>query len=306
MKPFSLATVWTPDGPAAAGVLDGLVYSLTSRPSLIRLFEDWEPALDRLGEDLSSGRLGPGVPVEDTTFLPPVPSPPNLYMAGANYADHAREMRGLPPNAPIERPADGPFVFLKPTTTLVGHRSPVKLAREAEDVDWEVELAAVIGRKGRRIRAKDALGYVAGYTIVNDISVRSGWMREGAEPPLTWDWFLQKGWDTSCPCGPWLLPARFCRTPEDLSIALEVNGRVEQQSRTSELLFSVEELIEHISRVVPLVPGDIVSTGTCAGVGAGKGRFLEPGDVMIATIEGIGQLVNLVVEDAADGNDDQP
>jgi 2,4-didehydro-3-deoxy-L-rhamnonate hydrolase len=85
-----------------------------------------------------------------------------------------------------------------------------------------------------------------------------------------------------------------------------VNGRVEQQSRTSELLFSVEELIEHISRVVPLVPGDIVSTGTCAGVGAGKGRFLEPGDVMIATIEGIGQLVNLVVEDAADGNDDQP
>jgi 2-keto-4-pentenoate hydratase/2-oxohepta-3-ene-1,7-dioic acid hydratase in catechol pathway len=306
MKPFWLATVETPQGPEAAVVQDGLVYPVESRPSLIGLFDDWERELDRLGDDLSGGRLRPGTRVEDTTFLPPVPSPPNLYMAGANYADHAREMRGLPPTAPIERPADGPFVFLKPTTTLIGHRSPVKLARDAEDVDWEVELAAVIGRKGRRIRAEDALGYVAGYTIVNDVSVRAGWMRAGAEPPLTWDWFLQKGWDTSCPCGPWLLPARFCRTPGDLSIALEVSGRVEQQSRTSELLFSVEELIEHISRVVPVVPGDVVSTGTCAGVGAGKGRFLVPGDVMVATIEGIGQLENPVVEDSAGGESEQP
>jgi 2-keto-4-pentenoate hydratase/2-oxohepta-3-ene-1,7-dioic acid hydratase in catechol pathway len=132
MKPFSVATVKTPDGPAAAGVLDGLVYSLTSRPSLIRLFEDWEPALDRLGEDLSSGRLGPGVPVEDTTFLPPVPSPPNLYMAGANYADHAREMRGLPPNAPIDRPSSS---LAKPRTSI--GRSSWPLSSDGRDVASE-------------------------------------------------------------------------------------------------------------------------------------------------------------------------
>jgi 2-keto-4-pentenoate hydratase/2-oxohepta-3-ene-1,7-dioic acid hydratase in catechol pathway len=252
---------------------------------------DWDAGLALLDAEL--GRVGPGALVTETTFLPPVPDPPNLYMAGANYADHAREMRGLPADAPVAKSPEGPFMFLKPTTTLVGHRAEVRLG--AAKVDWEVELAAVIGRRAHKVAAERALEHVAGYTIVNDVSARDRFKRQQAtEPPMTFDWFGQKGWDTSCPAGPWLALARDC-SPADLALRLTVNGAVEQDSRTAQMIFTLEEQIAYLSSIVPLVPGDMISTGTCAGVGAGKGRFLAPGDVMAAEIEGIGRLENPVV-----------
>jgi 2,4-didehydro-3-deoxy-L-rhamnonate hydrolase len=222
-------------------------------------------------------------------------------MAGANYADHAREMRGLSPDVPVPAHPLGPFMFLKPTTTVIGPSDPITLPAGAQKLDWEVELAAVIGTAVRAIGVEDALSCVAGYTILNDISVRDWFRREDIEPPMTWDWLMQKGWATSCPMGPWLVPASACPDPGRLRISLTVNGSVEQDSSTAEMIHSLEEQIAYLSRVVPLRPGDVIATGTPAGVGMGKGRFLVPGDVVVAEIEGIGRLENQVIAEQAAG-----
>jgi 2,4-diketo-3-deoxy-L-fuconate hydrolase len=292
MPDFFVATIGDAGGTTAAVVVeDGSVHPVPGRPSMADLLADWDSSLERLAGDLDRGTLEDPLEADEVRFLPPVPRPPNLYMAGANYADHAREMRGLGPNDPIEKPAEGPFIFLKPTTSLVGHREPIVLPAAYRKVDWEVELAAVIGRRAHRVSAADALSHVAGYTIANDVSVRDAFRRgPDTESPMVFDWFAQKGWMSSCPCGPWMLPSAFCREPGNLAIGLTVNGDVQQESRTSEMIFSVGELIEYISAIVPLVPGDVICTGTCAGVGAGKGRFLAAGDVVIARIERIGAL----------------
>jgi 2-keto-4-pentenoate hydratase/2-oxohepta-3-ene-1,7-dioic acid hydratase in catechol pathway len=293
---WRLATVEGPDGTRGgrpAAVVDGHAYALAGVASTLQLLEDWEAAQARVEQRLDDGTAEPLGPVDELRLLAPVTRPPNIYMAGANYADHAREMHGLGPDAPVARPPQGPFMFLKPTTTLIGHRAPVLLPPGAK-VDWEVELAAVIGRRAHHVAAADALAYVAGYTIVNDVSVRDRFRREGAEPPMTFDWFAQKGWHTSCPCGPWLVPAADIARPGDLALRLRRSGALEQDSRTSEMIFGLEELIAYLSDVVPLVPGDLIATGTCAGVGMAKGRFLVPGDVMVAEIEGIGALENPV------------
>ena len=231
-------------------------------------------------------------------FLAPVPDPPHLYMAGGNYADHAREMNGLGPDDAIPRPAVGPFFFLKPTSTLTGHLAPVTRPASVSRLDWEIELAAVIGRRAHRVSEADALRYVAAYTVANDISARDSFVREGPEGAMTYDWLRHKGWHTSCPCGPWLIAARDCEDPQALALRLTVNGEVMQNSSTAEMIFSLAEQVAYLSAIVPLVPGDIICTGTCAGVGAGRGRFLEGGDVMVAEIERIGSLENPVVDEA--------
>jgi len=291
-----VATIADAEGATAAVVKDGRVHVVPGRPAVADLFADWDTTLERLQGDLQRGTLVDPLDVDAVRFLPPVPQAPNLYMAGANYADHAREMRGLGRDDPIEKPEEGPFIFLKPTTTLVGHREPIVLPSLYTKVDWEVELAAVVGRRAHRVRAADALACVAGYTIANDVSVRDAFRRGGGtEPPMVFDWFSQKGRMNSCPCGPWLLPAVFCPEPGDLAIRLSVNDEVQQESRTSQMIFSLAELIEYISAVVPLVAGDVICTGTCAGVGAGKNRFLAAGDLVVAQIEQIGELESPVV-----------
>jgi 2-keto-4-pentenoate hydratase/2-oxohepta-3-ene-1,7-dioic acid hydratase in catechol pathway len=278
-------------------VAEGRFFAIADVVSIKTALADWDAVLDRVGADLEAGRLGEGVPSDRVTFLPPVPDAPNLYMAGANYADHTREMRKLPPDAPIERPPAGPFFFLKPTSTQIGHRCAVVRPSVVNRLDWEVELAAVIGRHAHHVPASHALEYVAGYTVVNDVSARDRFMREGSEPAMTNDWLGQKGWHTTCPAGPWLVPARDCPNPGDLAMRLTLNDELMQDSRTSEMIFPLEEQIEYLSRIVPLVPGDMICTGTCAGVGMGRGRFLAAGDVMVAEIEAIGALENAVVDE---------
>ena len=293
-EPF-LATIADAGGPTAAVVLGDEVHPLAGRPSVRALLEDWDAALGDLDALVTRGDLEPGTPIEAARLLAPVPDPPNLYMAGANYADHAREMRKLPADAPIEKSPQGPFMFLKPTTTLVGHRAEVVLGAGCERVDWEVELAAVIGRRAHQVSVGEALDHVAGYTVANDVSVRDHFVREPSEPAMKFHWFGQKGWATSCPLGPWLVPARALPQADDTALRLTRNGVVEQESRTSQMLFSTAEQIAFLSAIVPLVPGDVICTGTPAGVGAGKGEFLAPGDVMVAEVEGIGRLENPVV-----------
>ncbi|HEY2600698.1 MAG TPA: fumarylacetoacetate hydrolase family protein [Thermoleophilaceae bacterium] len=294
---FRLASIPDAHGPTPGLVVDGVVHALPGHPDTMELFGDWDTSLQVLARRIEEGDLEPGRPLEEVELLPPVPRPPNLYMAGANYADHAREMRRLGPDDEVPKPAGGPFMFLKPTTTLVGHRQPVKIGPGAERVDWEVELAVVIGRRAERVSAADASDHIAGYTVANDVSVRGRFVREDTgEPPMKFDWFLQKGWATSCPMGPWLVPAANLPNAQDTPLRLTLNGDVQQDSRTSEMIFSIAEQIEFLSAVVPLVPGDVICTGTCAGVGAGKGRFLAPGDVMVAEVEGVGRLENVVEE----------
>jgi 2,4-didehydro-3-deoxy-L-rhamnonate hydrolase len=300
MAEYFLASVDSGDGGSlAAVVLDGMVHPLDGRPTMAQLLADWEASLDAVETAVDGGALAPGRPLREVRLLPPVPEPPNLYMIGANYADHAREMRGLAPDAPVPKPPGGPFVFLKPTTTLVGPDEAVRLGAGCDKVDWEAELAVVIGRRASKVSVDDALAHVAGYTIANDVSVRDHFRRaDSAEPPMTFDWFAQKGWVTSCPVGPWLLPARRRPDPAGLALRLTLNGAVEQDSSTSEMIFSVAEQIAYISAIVPLVPGDVICTGTPAGVGMAKGRFLAPGDEMVCEIEGIGRLANPVTADA--------
>jgi len=285
-----VASILGEGGPAVVAVLDGAARRIPGATSVRAMLDDWDGWLERI----DAGAVGEPVALEDCTLLPPIVDPPNLYMVGANYADHFREMHHLAPTDPVPRPAGGPFFFLKPTTTLIGHGAPVLIGEGVERLDWEVELAAVIGRRAHRVSESHALEHVAAYTIVNDISARDTFVREGMEPPFTFDWLRQKGWQSSCPCGPWLLPARDCPDPGALTLRLSVDGEVMQDSDTSQMLFSLEEQIASLSRFLPLVPGDIVSTGTCAGVGAGRGRFLAPGEVMRAEIELIGTLENPV------------
>jgi 2,4-didehydro-3-deoxy-L-rhamnonate hydrolase len=203
-------------------------------------------------------------------------------------------MAGLGPDAPIARSPSGPFFFLKPTTTLIGDGAPVLIGEGVHELDWEVELAAVIGRRAERVPESAALDHVAGYMIVNDVSARDAFIRSGAPPAFTHDWLGQKGRAASCPCGPWILPARDCPNPGRLALRLSVDDELMQDSNTAQMLFSLEEQIAYLSRILPLVPGDVIATGTCAGVGAGRGRFLAPGEVMRAEIESIGALTNPV------------
>jgi 2,4-didehydro-3-deoxy-L-rhamnonate hydrolase len=294
---FVLGTIASSGDGRAAVIAGERVYPLPGGPDMAEVLADWAGRLTRIEAELGAGALGSGIPLSEIRLGPPVPEPRNLYMAGANFADHAREMRGLPPDAPVEPHPLGPFVFLKPTTTIIGPGDPIVLPAGATRVDWEIELAAVIGAPMRAATRKTALSCVAGYTIINDISVRDWFKRDDSEPSMTWDWFLQKGWATSCPMGPWLVPAAACPDPGKLRMTLEVNGIVEQESSTGQMLHSLEEQIVHVSRVVELRPGDVISTGTPAGVGAGKGRFLEPGDLVAAEIEGIGRLENHVVSE---------
>jgi 2,4-diketo-3-deoxy-L-fuconate hydrolase len=295
MPGFALATVRENGTSSAALVIDGDVLHLPDRPATEALLNDWDAWLPRLEQYAGGGGLERAGSVEEVDLGPAVPHPPNLYMAGANYADHAREMRKLPDDAEVAKPSKGPFMFLKPTTAIIAHGDVVRLGQGAERVDWEVELAVVVGRHGHHVSAADALSLIAGYTVANDVSVRGRFAREDiAEPPMKFDWFSQKAWATSCPLGPWLVPAAQLPNAQDTVMRLTLNGEVQQQASTAEMIFSIAEQIEFVTSIIPVCPGDVICTGTCAGVGMATGRFLSPGDVMVAEIEGIGALRNPV------------
>lgn len=298
MTEYSLASVERPEGAVAAVVVAEQVHVLPGEPSMRELLADWDAWLERIESDLAADRLEPATPLGEVRLAAPVPEPRNLYMAGANYADHAREMRKLSADTPIEPSPHGPFFFLRPTTSVVGPEAAVVNPPGVEKLDWEVELAAVVGHPARGLSEAEALDCLAGYTVINDVSVRDLFKREPAtEPPMTFDWFMQKGWATTCPMGPTLVPAKFCPEPGSLEMTLTVNDLLEQRSSTAQMIHSLPEQIAFLSRAVELRPGDVISTGTPAGVGMGKGRFLKVGDVMVAEIEGLGRLRNTVTGD---------
>jgi 2-keto-4-pentenoate hydratase/2-oxohepta-3-ene-1,7-dioic acid hydratase in catechol pathway len=231
-------------------------------------------------EELAGRKLA--YPVKRVRLLAPIAAPGrNIFCLGRNYADHAIERGAAVPEHPV--------YFTKPGTAVVGPGDEVILHAITKELDYEVELAVVIGAGGRDIARADALRHVFGYTVINDVTARDLQKRHN-------QWFKGKSLDTFCPMGPVLVTAEEIPDPQALAITLRVNGQTRQQSHTSKMIFPVAQCIEVLSQSMTLLPGDIIATGTPDGVGAATGAFLKPGDRIEAEVEGIGVLANRVVK----------
>ncbi len=301
----ALATYRGAEGNALALVVKERSYDLAAslrlRPSepirrllargLPDAFDEW-PAIStdlaQLAEQVGSAKLE--LPVIEAGVCRVQPfSPRKIYAAASNYIEHANEM-GTQLAAKAE---SAPYVFMKASTSVIGPDQPVVIPKHSNQVDWEVELAAVIGKGGRDIPVGRALEHVAAYTIMNDVSSRD--LTRRSDYPFKFDWFRGKSFDTFGPLGPWLVPSSCIPNPQALDLALEVNGESMQKDNTSNMIWTVAEQIAYLSSILTLEPGDVIATGTPDGVGMGMGRYLKPGDVMIASVEKIGSLRNPVV-----------
>jgi 2-keto-4-pentenoate hydratase/2-oxohepta-3-ene-1,7-dioic acid hydratase in catechol pathway len=220
-------------------------------------------------------------PLAEVRLLAPVPRPGKILCVGLNYRDHAKETGQAIPAEPV--------LFSKFANSVVGPGADVVVPPEAEEVDYEAELAVVIGRRASAVPAGDALGHVAGYACANDVSARSLQFRSS-------QWLLGKAIDTFLPLGPWLVTADEVPDPQALGIRCLVNDELRQDSNTGQMVFGVAELIAYASRTITLEPGDLLVTGTPSGVGmaADPPRFLRPGDRVRVEIDGLGQLDNTV------------
>ena len=231
------------------------------------------------------------IPTADVSLLVPNPNPSKLMLLAGNYSSHIEEGG----EKAKERSETFPYIFMKPPlTTLTNPNDPVKIpAVSPNHVDWELELGIVIGRQCKGVTEANALDYVAGYTVVNDISDRKYTPNPGRVERSKdgfFDWLHGKWHDTFCPMGPCVLPADEAGDPQTFHMTLKVNGEVEQNESTAAMVFPVAAVIEFISSWITLEPGDIISTGTPAGVGAAKNKFLKSGDSMEASIDRIGVL----------------
>jgi 2-keto-4-pentenoate hydratase/2-oxohepta-3-ene-1,7-dioic acid hydratase in catechol pathway len=236
------------------------------------------------------------IPLAEVQLLVPIPRPNKLFLLAGNYAAHIEEGGGVA----AERAETFPYVFMKPpTTTLTNPGQPVVVPSiSPAHVDWELELAVIIGRQAKGVSEADALSFVAGYTVINDISnrkFRPNPGRKKREKDTFFDWLHGKWHDSFCPCGPCVLSADALVNPQELKMQLRVNGDLKQDASTGLQVFPVEAVIEFISSFVTLEPGDIISTGTPAGVGNTTGTYLHAGDHVEAYIEKIGTLVSPVV-----------
>lgn len=242
-----------------------------------------------------SGQTELGTPTESVQLLVPIPSPTKLMLLAGNYSAHIEEGGGRAE----ERAKTVPYVFMKPPlTTLTNPGDPVKIPAISPDhIDWELELAIVIGTQCKGVSEAEALNYVAGYSVINDISDRKFKPNPGRterDKDDFFDWLHGKWHDTFCPMGPCILSADSQPDPQTLKMTLKLNGEIQQDASTADMVFPVSSIVEFISSYVTLEPGDIISTGTPAGVGAAKGLFLKAGDVLDAEIENIGLLQNPV------------
>jgi 2-keto-4-pentenoate hydratase/2-oxohepta-3-ene-1,7-dioic acid hydratase in catechol pathway len=225
------------------------------------------------------------IPLYSVELLAPIPTPEkNIFCIGKNYAEHAIEM-GSAADIP-----EHPMVFTKAPTTVVGHNTPVLSHSEITDqLDYEGELAVIIGKQGRGISREEALDYIFGYTILNDITARD--IQDKHK-----QFFLGKSLDTSCPIGPWIVHHSAIENPNNLNIQTYVNGELRQNSNTSNFIFDIQEIISVLSKGMTLGPGDIIATGTPAGVGKGfkPPKYLKSGDIIKIDIEKIGSLINTI------------
>jgi 2-keto-4-pentenoate hydratase/2-oxohepta-3-ene-1,7-dioic acid hydratase in catechol pathway len=316
---FALGTFATSDRSAFAGLVLGervadLGALLGEAVTVRSLVDDWDRSLAQLQA------LADRIALEETDHaletlrpLPPLDRWGQVFCAGANFRQHVldllagAERRGDSTDGLTaadrdraraeldERARSGrPFVFMESANAIVGAHDDVVLPRDSEQHDWELELAAVIGRPARRVSRDEALDVIAGYTICNDVTTRDALIRTDARG-LGLDWLAGKCAPTFLPTGPLLVPSVHAGDPMALQITLKVNGRAMQDESTADMLFDVAALIAHISEVAELRPGDLVLTGSPAGNGAHHGVFLKPGDVMEGSITGLGAQRNRCV-----------
>src|SRR4051794_6646943 len=283
-----LVTFRRPGSEPEAGVLAGdKVIGLAGAGynCTVSLIANWDKARSAVESFLRDPAPDSVADLGSVTLLAPIQRPPKLICIGLNYHDHAVESGLAVPTIPV--------VFNKFTNVVIGPNVPIVLPRISEKPDYEVELAVVIGKGGRNISASDWQQHVFGYTIVNDVSARDWQMQ-------TSQWLMGKTFDTFAPMGPCIASADEIPDPHTLDISMEVGGELRQNSNTKELIFRIPELIAHLSSVVTLEPGDVICTGTPAGVGLGfkPPKWLQPGEECVARIAGIGELRNPCVAEA--------
>lgn len=278
-----------PTGPVPCVLVEDRVLRLDSLGStMIDLIADFGTLRDEVIRCVDAAETSQWLPLADVCLDAPLRNCEKLICIGKNYADHAREMGGPPPEIPV--------VFSKFSSTITAPNADVVLPPISQQVDFEAELVVVIGRPGKNIPQDQAFDYVFGYCCGNDISARD-WQqgRPGGQ------WLLGKTFDTFAPLGPWIVTADEVPDPHRLGIRMTINGEVLQDANTSDLIFPIDRLISHVSQFVTLRPGDLIFTGTPSGVGAGRTppRFLVAGDRMEVEIESLGKLENSVVSSAS-------
>ncbi|MEU1728295.1 fumarylacetoacetate hydrolase family protein [Nonomuraea sp. NPDC005692] len=261
-----------------------------------------EDRIEEFGDgDLSVWLAGPAAAprgtehlLQDVRVLAPIPRPAKLIGVAANYQEHVAEA-GAPA---LDKNRLAPRLFLMPPTAVLAPGEAIRLPSVSEQVDWEAELGVVIGTTAKGLAVADALSAVAGYTVANDVSARSmsyGFDRDTDDPAVGFfDWLAGKWLDGFAPFGPYLVTREDVPDPQALDIRLRVNGVVKQHGSTKDMIFSVAELVAFASTIMTLHPGDVLMTGTPAGVGASSGEFLSAGDEIHVSITGLGSLINSV------------
>ncbi|WP_176586696.1 fumarylacetoacetate hydrolase family protein [Sulfolobus acidocaldarius] len=224
---------------------------------------------------------------ENIIYYPPVTDPEKIFLLAVNYRAHGQETNNNPPKEP--------YIFTKFNNTLIGHNQPVLFPRASNKVDYEIELAVIMGKRAKYVNSSKALDYVFGYTIFNDISFRD--KQFPPEIPYGMRWVHGKGLDTAAPMGPWIVTKDEIDNINNLRLKLRVNGEIRQDAYAEDMIFKVEQIIEYLSNGITLKPGDVISTGTPSGVALATGKYLKPGDVMEAEISKIGVLRNNLIEE---------
>jgi 2-keto-4-pentenoate hydratase/2-oxohepta-3-ene-1,7-dioic acid hydratase in catechol pathway len=254
--------------------------------SLLQVIEGGPDARRRVEDLLKNPPANQMLPFGEARLLAPLPRPPKIICVGLNYRDHAAEC-----NEPLPKV---PTIFSKYSTAVIGPGDEIVLPKRSAEPDYEAEFALVIGKRGRYISKNDWQDYVFGYTNFNDVSARD-------YQAATSQWMMGKTFDTFAPMGPAIVTADEISDPHALDIELIINCEVMQSSNTSQMVFGIPELLEHISSVFTLEPGDVISTGTPAGVGEAKTppRWLRPGDEVVVRISGLGELRNKVREECS-------
>jgi 2-keto-4-pentenoate hydratase/2-oxohepta-3-ene-1,7-dioic acid hydratase in catechol pathway len=280
------------DGTERVGVIENghVVDVSTSASSVLEVIQDGEEGLRRVRKALPGA---PRIALERVRLRAPIPSPPkNILCLGLNYQWHVEE--GVRAGAAVSLP-DSPLWFTKMATSVCGPYDDIALDPTlSAEYDWEVELAVIIGRTGRRIHRNEALSYVHSYSVFNDLSMRDMQRRHGGQ------WFKSKSLDRSAPFGPWLVTADEVGDPSTLQLTCRVDGVVKQHDTASALIFDIATCIADISEVLTLDPGDVISTGTPGGVGFARvpPEFLQPGQLMESEIDRIGILRNRIVAES--------
>jgi 2,4-diketo-3-deoxy-L-fuconate hydrolase len=298
MKDYKLGTAFVDGAPRPVVLIDGRVFTLSevlghsdasaAPASLLDLFKNWETQRSALLAALSDFHLtSAGRDPENLVYQAPIPNPRAVICVGVNYRDHLIEMK-------VNQEPSYPYAFLRPPSSLAAHREEIRLPKGPRMVDWEAELGIVVGRRVQAGEIDAAFEAVAGYTVINDVSARD-WIIN--RPPVGIDWVMQKAWDRFQPTGPWITPAEFVSDPQSLAIELSVNGVMKQQSNTEQMIFGIRQIMQHLASIMTLEPGDIIATGTPAGVGFGQNpqEFIQSGDHIRVTVEGLGTLENRFV-----------